>query len=207
MDDRFRYKGKDIEHFKDRNNWYQWQNELYDKDGKIKEADDREILFIEDEEGNSGKSSFIKWLYLNSNDEIAFLTDGTASQLKASITSIGVKKAYIIDLPRAQNAKEKLMTGCEILKNGLIPIGAGKTVVMCNPWVILIGKAFPLGSFSVDRWRVWELKKIENDYKVIDITNRSREVVKAHIAIKKEERKLRKKAMLEDYYRITGKKS
>lgn len=217
VDDRLRYKGKDIEHFKDRSNWYQWQNKLYnllyDKDGKIKEADDREILFIEDEEGNSGKSSFIKWLYLNSNDEIAFLTDGTASQLKASITSIGVKKAYIIDLPRTENSKESmqgLMIACEMLKNGVIAssmYGAGKTLVMCNPWVILTGNALPLGSFSVDRWQVWELQRTKNDCKAIDITDKSRELAKAHIAIKKEERKLKQKAMLKEYYRITGKKS
>ena len=216
VDDSFRYKGRDIEQFKDRNNWYEWQTELYDllynKNGKIKEADDREILFIKDMAGNSGKSSFIKWLYLNSNDEIGFLTDGTASQLKASIANMGVKKAYIIDLPRTENSKESiqgLMIACEMLKNGVIAsnmYGARKTVVMCNPWVILTGNTLPLGSFSVDRWKVWDLKKTEKGCKALDVTNRAREVAKAHIALKEEEQRVREENMMNDYYRLTRKK-
>lgn len=78
---------------------------------------------------------------------------------------------------------------------------------MSNPWVILTGNTLPLGSFSVDRWKVWQIQKTEKDCKIIDITNRSREVAKANIALKEEEQRVREEGMMKDYYRLTRKKS
>lgn len=65
----------------------------------------------------------------------------------------------------------------------------------------------PLGSFSVDRWRVWELERTKDDCKAIDVTDKSREIAKAHIALKEEERRIEQENMLKDYYRLTRKKS
>lgn len=59
-----KYSGENIKIFNDKNNWYKWQKDIvaffFDKDGKIKKANDRKIFHTVCFEGNSGKSSFFK---------------------------------------------------------------------------------------------------------------------------------------------------
>ena len=73
--------------------------------------------------GNSGKSSFFKWLYLQNSDLIGRITFGSSSQLRSIITKLGPKKIYIIDL---LSAIEDLKTGFVI--NSMY--GEGRTLIM-----------------------------------------------------------------------------
>lgn len=61
------YKGEDIEVFNDSGNWRPWQKQVYEmffhKGGTFKKPDPRKIILLYDPEGNTGKSSFFKWLY------------------------------------------------------------------------------------------------------------------------------------------------
>ena len=104
----YKYNAKDIEVLFDRKNWHKWQVKLYDlifnKQGRILPADNRKIIFIEDPKGNSGKSSFLKYLYYKYKNEIGLITEGTSTQLKRSIVVQGAKKICCVDLPRTADS-------------------------------------------------------------------------------------------------------
>ena len=100
------YRGEDINILNDKKNWFDWQKKLYDllfdKNGEFRKAKVREIIFIEDKYGNSGKSTFWKWLYIFHPREIGLLSEASGSQLKANIVKLGARKLYFIDLPRTE---------------------------------------------------------------------------------------------------------
>jgi hypothetical protein len=104
----YKYNAKDIEILFDNKNWHKWQKKLYDlifnAQGRIKPADNRKIIFIEDPKGNSGKSSFLKYLYYKYKNDIGLITEGTSTQLKKSIVTQGGKKIYCVDLPRTSDS-------------------------------------------------------------------------------------------------------
>lgn len=171
------YKGEDLKIFKDKNEWYEWQKELYDKiffkTGAIKEPHPREIITLYDEEGNSGKSSFFKYLFYKYSNDIGRVTYGTASQLRNSLTNIGVKKIYIIDLTRSKSNNDKptdLISAIEDLKNGLVctsMYGSGNTMLMNPPHIIISANyIFDQNLLSKDRWKIYSIK----NKKLKDIT-------------------------------------
>lgn len=161
------YSGADIELLNDRNNWYEWQKKIYqiifEDSDTIKQAHPREIIFIVDTLGNSGKSIFWKWLYLKNQRDIGFLSEGRASQIKANIFKLGPKKLYIIDLPRTPAAigTAQFINSIEELKNGMVT-RLGKVMMMSPPWVILTGRDISMSLWSLDRLVVYS---INNDDK------------------------------------------
>jgi hypothetical protein len=173
------YSGKDLEVFKNKENWYPWQKEVYKKlfheSGEIKTPDPRHIITLFDEEGNSGKSSFFKYLYFHHSDDIGRITYGTASQLRSSIINIGVKKIYIIDLTRSKSKHDSeidLLSAIEDLKNGVVSsnmYGSGNTLLMDIPNIIISANyIFDQSLLSKDRWRIFSI----NHHNLKDITEK-----------------------------------
>lgn len=190
------YKGNDIKIFNDRKNWFKWQKDLYniifDKNGNFKTASDREIIFIKCPKGNTGKSTFIKWLFLQHPQDIGFITEGTEAQIKSGVSNQDKKKCYFIDLPRTRTSKFStlgLMNATETVKTGIITkvmFGSGRTMIMENPWIVMIGKTMPLGGFTPDRWQVFEI----NDKKeLVDITKKARKLAEDKILIDEHDQK------------------
>jgi len=183
------YEGNDLTVFKNQDNWYEWQksiyNELFFKTGVIKPARDREIIALYDEKGNSGKSSFFKYLYYNHAEDIGRITYGTASQLRASLINIGRKKIYIIDLARSKSKNDNeidLLSAIEDLKNGLVTsnmYGAGGTLLMDIPHIIIsCNYIFDQSLLSADRWKIYSI----TNKKLLDITNKiKKEQLKEHV--------------------------
>lgn len=121
------YNGNDLKVFKTKELWYPWQSEIYDwlfdSNKKIQQADDRSIISLVDFRGNSGKSSFFKWLFLQNSESIGRITYGSSSQLRSIITKANPKKLYIIDLPRTKGRNDNdidLLSAIENLKSGLV---------------------------------------------------------------------------------------
>ena len=207
------YKGKDIEIFKNRDNWYSWQKDLhhmlFDEKDNFRPSDDRKIVFIKCDNGCTGKSSFIKYLFIRSKGQIGALQDGTPGQLKSAIYNQGIKSAYFIDLPRTQLTNKEsmlgLMNSLESLKNGFTSVvfrGAGTHMIMPNPWVIVFSNKIPMGSFSLDRWLVWDLKKKKNDVIYVDVTNKIRKIASASITVENDRQKKEEKFVLKEANRI-----
>ncbi len=169
LDGDYSYEGRDIKVFDNKENWYQWQTEIYKmifhSDGRPRVRDDREIISLIDFRGNSGKSSFWKYLYVNYKKEIGRLTYGSASQLRSQIVKIGSKPIYIIDLTRTKgefDRQEDLLSLIEDAKSGFVisPMyGANAELIMDPPTIILSANyKFEEGSLSEDRWSIYEIK-------------------------------------------------
>lgn len=164
------YTGNDIKFFQNKQKWHAWQNNIYDllfnEKGQINQADTRKIVSIVDEEGNSGKSSFFKFLFFKNPSSIGRLSYGSASQLRASLTNLGPKEIYIIDLARTKSKndnEEDILSVIEDLKNGLVVnsmYGAGKTLICEPPHIILSSNYyFNFNTLSSDRWNVFRITK------------------------------------------------
>lgn len=199
------YDGTDIQIFKDRKNWRPWQKDVYDmifeepnNYKKIKTPDSRTVIHLVDNKGNSGKSSFWKFLYTRNKKDIGRLGYGTSGQLRSAAINLGPKKVYIIDLSRTQGIYDNttdLISVVEDIKSGFIlsPMyGNGKELLIEPPHTILsTNKLFDKNYMSMDRWKTYEIKhksfklgkennlfKIESQKKII---KKSRTILRTHL--------------------------
>lgn len=163
------YDREDVEFFNDRSKWYPWQRDVYDmiftESREFKKPDPRHIVNLIDTRGNSGKSSFFKWLYYKHPQQIGIIGYGTAAQLRSSIVKIGSKRIYIIDLTKSKSKnknEEDLLSILEDTKNGFIinaMYGAGKPLIMEPPHIFVsTNYTFNYELLSEDRWVVLEIK-------------------------------------------------
>jgi hypothetical protein len=163
------YNGEDIKIFNDRKTWYPWQKEIYEMFfndmNEIKKPHDREIHHVVCLSGNSGKSSFFKWVYFHNQEDIGRITYGSATQLRTSLINTGPKKLYIVDLARSKSkndSEQDLLAAIEDLKSGVVltsMYGSSKKLLM-NPPAILISSnyVFKETGLSEDRWCIYEVK-------------------------------------------------
>jgi hypothetical protein len=162
------YTGSDISIFDDRKKWHSWQKEIYqmifDENESFKKPDRRHIISLVDKKGNSGKSSFFKWLFFKYPNLIGRIGYGSASQLRSGAVNIGKKELYIVDLARSKgknDQKEDLLSVLEDLKSGLVTnlmYGSGKTLLI-EPQHIIVSSNYTLKYelLSEDRWEVYEI--------------------------------------------------
>jgi hypothetical protein len=188
------YKGEDLKVFENRETWYSWQKEIYemffDDNNKIKKPHDRKIHHIVCLSGNSGKSSFFKWIYFHNQEDIGRITYGTSSQIRTSLVNTGAKKLYIVDLARSkskQDSEQDLLAAIEDLKSGVVltsMYGSSKKLLM-NPPAILISSnyVFKETGLSEDRWCVYEIKS-----KNKSLGKKNKLLVKARTRHKRKER-------------------
>ena len=177
------YKGEDIAFFNDPKNWYSWQNDFYNlifnEDGSFKDPHPRHIISLIDKEGNTGKSSFLKWLSFTHPNDIGRLGYGTTGQLRSAVINIGTKKLYIIDLTRAkgkEDREEDLLSVTEDIKSGNVFssfFGSGKALLMSPPHIVIsTNYELKYNLLSEDRWRIYEIK----NKKLKNITARTRAI-------------------------------
>jgi hypothetical protein len=163
------YKGEDIKILNDKKNWKPWQLKMletfFNDDMSFKPPRPRTIYSLVDIEGQSGKSIFFKWLIVNIGEEkIGTITFGTASQLRSSIIHLGVKRMYILDLPRTKGVhddEEDLMLILKSIVDGMVfspKYGKAASLIM-EPPHILITSSYLLDyeSVSMDIWKVYEI--------------------------------------------------
>ena len=182
------YTGSDLKAFSDRKKWHPWQKEIFDKiwdkDGNYKEPDPRHIISVIDETGNSGKSSFFKWLYYNNPNTIGRIGYGSGAQLRSSLTNIGEKNLYIMDLATAKgkyDSEEDLLSALEDLKSGFVinaMYGSGRDLLIPPPHIILASnRMMRYELLSADRWEVFRI----NSKKELVRVNTNSNTVKANL--------------------------
>jgi hypothetical protein len=165
--------------FDNRDNWFPWQRELYDKifdeQNNIKQADDRKIVSIIDTDGKKGKSFFLKWLCYWYPKQFLKLGCGTASQLRSGVIRNGPKRAYFIDLPWTQGSDNRmcnLISMVEEVKNGHVVstmYGRGGSLIMPNPHIFIFSnKPLKYNYRSSDRWDIY---RVTNDLKLKKLDN------------------------------------
>ena len=158
-----KYTGKDIEIFRQKG-FYPWQekvNEIIFEPNTftIQDSSSREVFWIYDQTGNTGKSLFTKYLCYN-NNTITKLAFGSGSQMRSAVVEEGPKKCYIIDIPRQlynDDFQKNIYSVIEDLKNGFVKssmYGKSKTLFMEPPIVIIFSNfSCPDNKLSVDRWQ------------------------------------------------------
>ena len=165
------YKGLDLLRFENPKDWYPWQKQIYntifeEEDDKtvFKKPDPRHIVSLVDKKGNSGKSSFFKWIFYKYPKNIGRIGYGSASQLRSSVVNIGRKDLYIIDLSRSKSKndrQEDLLSVLEDLKSGLVTnamYGSGRTLIMEPPHIVVSSNYnLDYELLSEDRWDVFEI--------------------------------------------------
>ena len=163
------YVGQDIKIFENRDNWFSWQKEVYNRfykvNHRLKESEPRSILNLVDFYGNSGKSSFFKYLYINDKKNTAKITYRNSEQLLSTISESESKNLYIIELYHKLESEEKqyLLSIIEDLKTGLLILKRQQELVMDPPHIILSSND-PLirrGS-SNNKWEIFEIEKNKN---------------------------------------------
>lgn len=170
------YSGADIAFLEEQTRRFPWQVALLEKlciqnSLHLKAADDREIIWITDTYGNSGKSKFTKYMCLHCRNttKIAF---GTSSQMKSSVIDAGPKSLYLVDIPRTLGFDEdmsSLFSSIEEIKNGFLVssmYGKNKQLFMDPPHVIVFtNQQCPRGKLSIDRWTEYY---IDQDKQLVD---------------------------------------
>lgn len=183
-------------------NWNKWERQLYSLIFKVKEnnikpiekesfrkSTNREIISIVDFVGNSGKSTFWKWILDKYKGEVATIPYGSASQLRSRIVNLGPKKLYIIDLPRTSGKndnKEDILSVIEEIKSGKVDstmYGSSESLIFDCPWVIVSSNfEFKYESLSRDRWRVYLM-----DHKRLELVRKKLSIEKLREMEKKSE--------------------
>ena len=155
-----RYRGQDIIQLED---MYPWQKAMHDSTVYC-DPDPRDVNCIVDTKGNSGKSVFSKMMVYLYPDDVCVVPLGlSAQQIKTALVSQGMKKIYLIDIPRNNRSIVDLMDCIEELKRGLVIssfYGKFNQLMMPRPHIILFANHMPkMRLLSMDMWKVWSINK------------------------------------------------
>lgn len=136
---------------------YDWQKDLIEKINN--KPDPRCIYWYYEPHGNSGKSTFGKYLAFHYNN--VCLT--TATKSADILTCVDTQyNCYVLDFPRTLGSDFAPFTAIEQLKNGFITDSKLKKqsrMIMFNPpHVIIFSNYFPkVEKLSRDRWRIFNI--------------------------------------------------
>lgn len=136
-----------------------WQKVLL---ARIQQEDDRKIIMVHDDVGNSGKSIFAEFLEYK---KLALELPPLRNMEDLMQFAFGFKdqKCYLVDMPRAIK-KDKLSdfySGIECLKNGVVwdKRYAAKKRRMDRPQIVVFTNITPKWEFmSADRWEVYSMQ-------------------------------------------------
>jgi len=126
--------------------------------------DERTVHLIYDEVGASGKSTFAGFCQVFYDFGLCPPFNNSQNLIQ-SVCSMGAKKAYLFDLPRAMGKDNLAQTfaAIEQVKSGFVMDTRYRyrMLRMTNPGVCVFSNAYPdLKLLSADRWKIW---KIIND--------------------------------------------
>ena len=128
------------------------------------EPNDRTINWIWETKGNTGKTTFCKWIFMSYEDTVVL--SGKATDMKHQTVEYKKKngrvpKIVIIDIPRSFNADYLSYTGIEEIKNMFFfsPKYEGGMICDYPPHLIIFSNEEPLyHKCSKDRWNVYNIK-------------------------------------------------
>ena len=147
-------------------------NQWLTKEGKLLYNNNgRRILFVQDETGNSGKSTMVKHLAISRQKDVLVLpVCGTPNQLSSALIDAGPYPYYILDLPRVKpndtNWISDILFIIEQLQNGLLcntMYGKYKSLVMSNPQIVVMSNWIIPRDLSLDRYVLIDPKTCQGD--------------------------------------------
>ena len=165
---------------------YQWQHEII---GILRRTPDpRVIHWYWEPNGNTGKSTFTKYLVVKYN---AYMLGGKGGDMKNALAELGsIPELIIIDVPRSCIDYISYQ-GIEEIKNGLFFSGKYNSKMICGPTphIIVFANSPPeYDKLSKDRWNVRLIPdfKARTAKRAATITAKERAEAKEQEAIAKE---------------------
>ena len=150
--------------------FYNWQKVVFHI--AMGNPDDRSIHWFYDTEGNRGKTQLTRMLLANHGKEVGVIPCvGTSNQLVSAIINMGMRKTYILDIPRAKSGGSwddriaDLMLTIESIKNGLLVsamYGKLNQLLMPHPNVIVFSN-YDLNGLSPDRWKKYDMDTMSEE--------------------------------------------
>lgn len=130
------------------------------------DPDEREIIWIYEETGGTGKTAFMKYCFANMK---AIPVSGKGSDIKFAIYNYGIKKGYypdiiFVDLPRSFDTSFLSYTALEEVKNGCFFVNKYESdaILIPTPHVVIFANEFPdVNKLSKDRWVINLIDKSE----------------------------------------------
>lgn len=144
------------------NNLFTYQRELYNmlKD----EPDDRSIIWCWEEDGNVGKTQFLKFILHIFKDFSYLCTGGKANDITSQILKMKFDpKIFVMDLPRTTEGKVSY-NGIEQVKNGLVSSAKyeGGFRLFNSPHVLILANFPPdIEKLSYDRWKIYKIVNLQ----------------------------------------------
>ena len=133
-----------------------WQQKL--KDYILGPVNPRELIWVYDEGGNSGKSAFCK--YMSFHFKTLKLTYGNAGDLLNLVSKKAGRRGYLFDLTRtkpSQFSSTDLYSAMEDVKNGHFINTKYETdeILMIQPHIVVFANRLPeSNAVSADRWTI-----------------------------------------------------
>lgn len=142
-----------------------WQAQLKDL---VDCYDDRHILLVHDQTGNSGKSSFVEYMEY---EGLAFQIPAMRlmEEIMGCAMSVPAQKCYLIDMPRGMK-KDKLgdfYAGLESLKDGVMydkRYHFKKRRIECPQIVVFTNTEPDWDLMSKDRWQLHTIESLTEDH-------------------------------------------
>lgn len=153
-------------------NPYPWQQDLIAE--MAAEPRDRRVVWVYDQQGNSGKSTFIKWQRSVHPEYRAAYRYAKATDIFNMAIDQGARKVYFFDLTRAKPhelGSQDLYSAIESIKDGFIVSGKykGGELLFKPPHVFVFANVLPdWGCLSRDRWDVRYLRPDHTLWKPVD---------------------------------------
>lgn len=137
-----------------------WQNEVYQK---LMNQNDRQILFVQDQSGNSGKSKLARFILDTHPENTFYCNSGKSKDVAHAISKVHNLKYAIFDYPRNTHPQYLPWNILEGLKDGLIssPKYDSRTIKFHGTVKVLVLTNHDLATeharLTADRWSVIDL--------------------------------------------------
>lgn len=125
-------------------------------------ADSRSILWICDEKGGCGKSSFARYYECKNPSHSLFFTGKEPRDMATAISKSRARRVFFYDIPRACDPHSVSYEFLEHLKDGVIFVSKyeSRYIRFRPPHLIIFANHMPIPNLTVDRLTVY---KIENN--------------------------------------------
>lgn len=159
------YTGDDLPERKDFYYYQEYIIGMFDEHKKKPRAS-REVNWLHDSIGNTGKSVLTKYLLWKHGNEVMIVPRANAQNMRTVIIDRGPKLMYLFDIPRTlgkEEHKDDIYSVIEDVKNGTVlsaMYGRDAQLLMYPPIVWVFSNFRPdTKALSLDRWKIFHMRE------------------------------------------------
>lgn len=155
-----------------------WQKQLYEKIDKPTSWSSREITWVYETVGNTGKSYFGEYWSRTDPKRFYYINAVSSARDFATVIKTAVNSGWgghclLIDLTRSHEDRDSLYIPLEMIKSGIITATKyeGGTIDLgFRPHVVVFANWPPnISKLSLDRWDINKIEYVDNDLDVLGL--------------------------------------